>query len=196
MSKRQYTMRKRAASQEATRQRIVEATVDLHGSLGPKNTSISAVAKRAGVRRLTVYRHFPDEFALFSACSAHWLSQNPPPDPSAWMGIDDAEERSRAALAALYRYYRDTATMVRLIYRDAEEVEALQAPLQAFQAYIGMIGDDLVAAWRPKGRKPKPLVATVAHALAFTTWMTLGEAGLTDAQMARLVTDWIRATAR
>jgi len=195
MSQRPYKMQKRAASQDRTRQKIVEATVELHGSVGPKNTSISAVARRAGVRRLTVYRHFPDEFALFSACSSHWMSTNPPPDPAAWMGIADPERRTAAALTALYGYYRKNAAMIGLVFRDVAEVEALRAPVDAFVGYLRFVCDDIAAAWHPKGRKPQPLVATVAHAVAFSTWQSLGEPGMPDAKIVRLVLLWIAASA-
>src|SRR5438876_10397056 len=72
---RSYQMRRRAEAQEQTRLRITESAVALHGSVGPSRTSISAVAAHAGVRRSTVYRHFPDEAALFDACSAHWRTE-------------------------------------------------------------------------------------------------------------------------
>ena len=79
-------MRRRAEQVDRTRQRIVEATVELHGSVGPAATTIAAIAEAAGVTRLTVYRHFPDEDALFAARSAHWLARQQLPDPAAWPG--------------------------------------------------------------------------------------------------------------
>ena len=82
--KRPYRMQRRAELEQETRRRITESAVDLHGSLGPARTSMSAVAEHAGVRRSTLYRHFPDEQALFQACSAHWRAENPPPDLAAW----------------------------------------------------------------------------------------------------------------
>jgi AcrR family transcriptional regulator len=196
MEKRQYKMRKRAADQEHTRQRILEATVELHGSLGPKNTSISGVAERAGVQRLTVYRHFPDEFALFAACSSHWLGQNPPPGFETWAHIADPAGRTEAALGALNAYYRQTGSMLRLIYRDFEEVEALQGPVAGFQAYLDAIRDDLASAWCPKRRKPRLLTAAIAHGLAFSTWSSLSGLELNDSQISRLVLSWIEVTVR
>ena len=195
MKKRPYKMRKRAEDKRRTRERIVEATVELHGSVGPKNTTISAVAERAGVQRLTVYRHFPDEFALFSACSAHWSSLNPPPGFEEWGQIADPAGRTGAALSALYAYYRRTASMLRLVYRDRDEVEALAGPIEGFQAYLDAIRDDLAAAWKPKGRKPALLTAAIAHGLAFSTWSSLSGLGLSDPRMSRLVRGWIEATA-
>src|SRR5918996_4055938 len=88
-AKRPYRKRRRAELEDQTRLRITEAAVELHGRVGPARTTISAVADRAGVQRATVYRHFPDEDALFAACSGHWAAMNPSPDPSAWQAIRD-----------------------------------------------------------------------------------------------------------
>ena len=105
--RRPYRKRRRAQLEAETRLRITEATVDLHGSVGPARTTISAVADRAGVQRATVYRHFPDEDALFDACSSHWRAQHPLPDPAHWAKIDDPDERLRLALGELYDWYED-----------------------------------------------------------------------------------------
>jgi AcrR family transcriptional regulator len=194
MSKRNYRMRERAFSQERTRQRIVEAAAALHGSVGPKETSVSAVAREAGVQRLTVYRHFPDEASLFRACSSHWLSENPPPDPAAWQRLPDAGERSAAALDALYAYYRATEYMWSLVYRDRDEVPAMGESLSEFEAWLDAIRDDLASAWHPRGRKPKILMATIGHVLRFETWHSLAGLGLSDAQARDAAVGWIAAS--
>jgi Transcriptional regulator len=95
---RRYELKQRAASLAQTRQRIVDATVALHGSVGPARTTISAIAELAGVQRLTVYRHFPDELALFQACSGHWATLHPAPDPATWAEVADPAERLGGAL--------------------------------------------------------------------------------------------------
>src|SRR3954466_6401562 len=95
---RTYRKSRRAALEEQTRLRITESAVALHEELGPARTSISAIAERAGVRRSPVYRHFPDEDALFTACSTHWRAANPPPDLGGWAAIADAAERTQTAL--------------------------------------------------------------------------------------------------
>src|SRR5580765_4626015 len=96
--KRPYRMQRRAELDELTRRRITESTVALHEEIGPARTSISAIADRAGVRRSTVYRHFPDEDKLFAACSSHWRAANPAPDPGEWVAIEDPAERTERAL--------------------------------------------------------------------------------------------------
>jgi AcrR family transcriptional regulator len=192
MQKRGYTMKKRAESQEATRARIVDALVELHEELGPRNATISAIAERAGVQRLTVYRHFPDEVELFKACTSHWLELNPPPDPSDWSHIADGLERCRVALTALYRYFRATERMWTVSFRDETEVPALKGPMQGFRDHLGAIAADLLRAVKPKRRR-KETAATIAHALQFSTWASLAAEGLSDTTAAALVTSWIGA---
>src|ERR671915_1215643 len=99
---RKYEMKRRARRQEETRRRIIEATVELHQTVGMARTTISAIAEKAGVQRLTVYRHFPDERALFHACTGHWRAANPPPEPGPWSQIADPHERLGMALAEVY----------------------------------------------------------------------------------------------
>ena len=117
---RAYTLKKRAQQQAETRRRIVEAAVDLHGSVGPVKTTISMIAERAGVQRHTVYAHFPDERSLFMACSGRVMERDPLPDPGAWRAIDDRQDRLRAGLGALYAWYERNAELVACVLRDSE----------------------------------------------------------------------------
>ena len=117
---RKYELKKRAEHQEETRQRLVAATVELHETIGPARTTVSAIADRAGVERKTFYRHFPDPDAILDACSAHYRSLNPPPDPHDWLAIQDPHERLRHGLVAAYRYYRRNERMMANVLRDRD----------------------------------------------------------------------------
>jgi AcrR family transcriptional regulator len=198
MKKRPYTLKKRADSKDVTRARIVAATVELHEKLGPKNTTISAVAERAGVQRLTVYRHFPDETALFTACTSQWLEDNPPPDPAAWRDIADASERLSAALTAFYSYYRRTERMWAAAHRDENEVRALRAPMKKFRGYLDAVADELaggLVAGLTKGQSGR-IALTLRHAVQFETWRSLSSQGAGDAALVALVVEWISAIRR
>lgn len=194
MEKRKYKMTRRAQEQERTRQKIVAATMALHGSVGPKATTISAVAEKAGVQRLTVYRHFPDEESLFLACSTQWLSENAPPNISDWADQRNPQKRTAHALLSLYGYFGETRDMWQLVYRDIDQVPAMQRPLDEFHDYLSSIRDDLLAGWQPKGRKSQPLRATVGHVLRFDTWNSLKSQNLSDTQMTDLAICWILST--
>jgi AcrR family transcriptional regulator len=132
--KRSYRKKQRAADEERTRRRITEATVALHETVGPLRTTVKAVAERAGVQRATVYRHFADEHALYSACQRHWLARQRPPDPGPWARIADPEERLRTALGGLYGFYRDGEQMLHNLFRDEPHVESLQQMMPAVRA--------------------------------------------------------------
>jgi AcrR family transcriptional regulator len=190
--KRPYRMKKRAEAEEATRRRITESAVHLHGTVGPARTTVSALAQHAGVRRSTIYRHFPDEASLFAACTAHWRAQNPVPDIGAWAGIEDPDERLRAALRALYAYYRRTSTMMENLIRDEPVSELVRQHFAAYHGYLDAARDALVRGRRSRGRARARERAAIGHALAFPTWRSLAvDEGLDDAEatalMARLV---------
>lgn len=189
--KRPYRMSARAQAQAETRQRIVEAAMHLHEQIGPRATTISAIAERAGVQRLTVYRHFPDETAVFQACSSLWLNLNPLPDPADWSRIAAPEARAEAALNAFYRYYSGTRRMWTAAYRDVAETPALQEPMAEVAAYLDSVADGLAAAYDPKPPRGAPLDATLRHALAFSTWAELEGQGLSDADKTALALGWI-----
>src|SRR3954469_10270170 len=122
---RRYRKRLRAEQELQTRQAITQAAVKLHGTVGPARTTVSAIADEAGVQRATGYRHFPDERTLFRACSGHYMSLHPPPDPSGWAAIADPGARLRAALEEVYRWWDETEDMMSRVIRDEALVDAL-----------------------------------------------------------------------
>jgi AcrR family transcriptional regulator len=194
VQKRPYRMKRRAELEEQTRRRITESAVALHEELGPAQTTISAIAERAGVRRSTVYRHFPDEETLFAACSSHWRAANPPPDRRAWASVEDPAERTRAALHEVYAFYGRTEAMYVSLLRDEPLVPAVQRRLGDFHEYLLSIQDDLAAGRGLRGRRAQYVRAAIGHALAFPTWRSLTrEQGLGEDDavelMCRLVED-------
>ncbi|MCK5307483.1 MAG: TetR/AcrR family transcriptional regulator [Zetaproteobacteria bacterium] len=193
MKKRKYTKTRRAEQQEQTRARIVNATVALHEELGPAKTSIKAIAERAGVQRLTVYRHFPDENSLFLACSTQWLTLNPPPDYAEWEKFEQADVRNFEVLLAFYQYYRNTEKLWTKIYRDIEQVPAVRNVMVDFEAYLDTVRDGLLAPWGLKGKSKRQMSITLRHALRFSTWQSLECENLKDKQIADLVMGWIQA---
>jgi AcrR family transcriptional regulator len=186
--KRPYRKKRRAELEDQTRLRITESAMALHGSVGPARTSISAVAEHAGVRRSTVYRHFPDEAALFEACSGHWAQLNPVPDPTPWEVIDDPDERARRALSELYAFYARNERMLENVLRDEPVVPSMQRPLSAFRDYL-----DGVTRLLGEGRSRRQAVrAALGHAADFSTWRSLTRRhGLGDAAAAELMVQLI-----
>lgn len=192
MEKRKYTLKQRAAQRQGTRERIVDAAMRLHEEIGPAGTTVTAIADLAGVQRLTVYRHFADERALFEACSSKWFGLHGPPDVSE-IQSEDMEGRTRAMLCALFRYYRETERMWTAVYRDAEKSPAVAETLVPFERYLAQIRKELMAGRESRGSKR--VAATLAHVLRFSTWRSLAAQRLGDAAMADLACAWLRAAA-
>jgi AcrR family transcriptional regulator len=195
--KRPYRMKRRAELEEQTRRRITESTVALHEELGPARTSISAIAERAGVRRSTVYRHFPDEETLFAACSSHYRAANPPPDPRAWAAIDDPAARTETALRELYAFYGRTQDMYGSLLRDEPLLPIVQRLLRDFYGYLRTTQDALVAGRGLRGRAAARTRAAIGHALAFPTWHSLThEQGLAENDAVALMSLLVEGAAR
>lgn len=187
-------MRKRAEDIAETRERIVAAAVRLHGTVGPAATTVSALAAEAGVTRLTVYRHFPDDEALFAACSAHWAAGQVLPDPDAWSRIADPERRLRAALSDLYRFYREAEPMLTNVLRDEAVMPA--ALREGVAAADEQRRDLLLAPFAVRGACRRRLRAVLGHALAFWTWRSLClDQGLSDREAVQAMTALALATA-
>jgi AcrR family transcriptional regulator len=177
---RPYRMLRRAEQVDATRQRITEAAVRLHTTVGPAHTSIASVAEEAGVTRLTVYRHFEDLDALFVACRAHWTALDPPPDASAWPAVRDLEVRARRAFGELYDWYRRRGEELFPIARDTTSL-----PLSTQQARLAEndeLAAALVAGFAGPDARGRSLRAVAGHLADFMTWrsLTVGQ-GLDDA---------------
>jgi AcrR family transcriptional regulator len=188
--KRRYTLRVRSEHLAETRARIVEAIMRLHQEVGPRNTSVSAIAARAGVERLTVYRHFKDEAAMFAACSHRYFELNPPPDASAWGAERDPERRTGQALAALYSFFSRTWRMFEKVYRDVGEYPSLKKILEQFDAYLQSLADDLADAWgRGKGAARRRMI--LRHATRFATWQSFEADGVDDQQKITLMVEWL-----
>ncbi len=196
---RPYRKIERARREEETRLRITEAAVELHRTLGPANTKVTEVAKLAGVSRMTVYNHFPTEVDLFVACSTHWATQNPFPDPERWATIDDPCERLVSALKELYEWYGLKEDMLGKVFRDMPVVPSLAEVMDGlWSTYEDQLVRTLAHGWPvrraeaeagAKGKakaKAEALQATLRLVLNFNTWRVLTGSGLDDRRAAEL----------
>jgi AcrR family transcriptional regulator len=176
---RNYRQDRRAERQDETRQRIVEAAVELHQTIGPAATTFSEIARRADVGRVTVYRHFADEDSLAQACSGHYFAQHPAPDPAQWESIAQPVERLRKGLTDSYRYHRATEAMMTRALADSRE----HPVMRPYHAHWRHAADILAAPFHARGRRRTLLRAAIGLAISFDTWRTLvRDQGLDDVQ--------------
>lgn len=186
---RKYELRQRADAMAATRQRIVDAAVELHRTIGPARTTVVGIAAAAGVQRHTVYRHFPNEDDLFDACGTQYWAAHPWPDPQSWTAIAHGPTRLAQALEDLYAFYDDVEPMLANVLRDAETVPVVARALDPYRSYL----DDVTAVLVPR---LTPLTdAALSHATAFHTWQSLvRHNALTTTQAVRLMTTLVQTT--
>jgi AcrR family transcriptional regulator len=184
-------MGRRRVQLEATRQRITKAAFELHGTVGPAQTSISAVAELAGVQRHTVYNHFPDLGSLFRACTEHGLRVTRIPTGEAWGAIEDPASRLRYALGELYPYYRANARVVGNVIRDLPTMIRVGG-IEPFLEHMTELFSVLASGWSGDGPTQRLRMVAIGHAMAYQTWRSLTDNGLSDIEavdlMLRLVT--------
>ena len=187
-----YRLGRRIEHMEATRRRIAKAGFELHADVGPSRASISAIADRAGVQRHTVYRHFPDLASLIRACTAHGMSEVPPPDPEPWSRIADPIARLRAGLGEVYAYYRRNERLLANISRDVEVMPALVEGAETWIRHMGRIHAVISSGWGLRGRRRDDVVAAVGHAVDFGTWRSLARQGLDDTRAVEAMLAMVR----
>ena len=196
MTREQETGR-RDRRRERMRQRIIEATVELHQTVGMARTTISAIAEKAGVQRLTVYRHFPDERALFHACTGHWRAANPPPEPGPWSQIADPHERLEMALAEVYAYHRQTEPMMSNVVRDLQVHPLTREMAEPYFQHWERMRYVLATGWGVDEERLALLLGTIGHALDFQTWRSLvRQQGLSDQQAVEAMVGMMKCLTR
>jgi AcrR family transcriptional regulator len=195
-SKRKYELKQRAAEMADTRRRITEAAMELHGTVGPVRTTVSAIAERAGVQRHTLYRHFPTEDDLFLACSTHFAALNPRPDLEPWRAIADPRARLTRALDELYAYYERTGDMYANVMRDEPLVAAIGPRLASLRDYLSEAAEILAMGWHTRGGRRRLLDAALGHVVGFETWRSLiGQDCVTRADAVELAAGLVEAAA-
>ena len=180
-----------------TRRRIAEAAVELHRTVGPARTTVSAIAEKAGVQRHTYYAHFPELKDLYQACTAHHLEQNPLPDPSRWAEFSGPEERLRRALSEVYAFYGGNEALLTNVLRDTPLDPVLQENNVFLFRHWEAMRDTIADAFEASGERHEALLGAIALALDLQTWRTLvGQQGLEDDRAVELMVGMVRCLMR
>jgi len=194
---RKYEMKRRAERVQETHQRIAEAAMELHETVGPARTTVSAIAEKAGVQRHTYYAHFPELKDLYRACSAHHMERYPLPDPSRWAEISGPEERLTRALSEVYAYFGDNEALLTNVLRDTPLDPVLQENNIFFFRHWEAMRDTIADAFEAGGARREALLAAIALALDLQTWRTLvRQQGLDDDRAIELMVGTVRCLMR
>jgi AcrR family transcriptional regulator len=117
-------MDKRRAAVEATRRRILEATLALHAQKGIFGTSWQDIARRADVSVGTVYKHFPSLEELVPACGELVYAITRPPSlddaPEIFAGAGSIEERLERLVSELFDFYERGAPYIETDFQERQ----------------------------------------------------------------------------
>lgn len=180
---RKYSMDTRSAAVEETRNRIIEATMQLHDEQGISGTSMQDIAERAGVALATVYRHFPTVDDLVPACGGRNLELNPPPTRAVFESLESGEARIAALVKALHANY---ARGVRTYDVGFAEAVALPVVARFMDEFTNNIASLVAEAARPF--RPDTQGLSLATGLChFHVWRSLTQAGLSSEEATQSV---------
>lgn len=183
MAPRKYELGKRAESREATRERIIQATFELHRQKGVIATSVQDIAERADVALRTVYNHYPTIDDLVQDCGRKVTALLAPPTPAIFDGLVTLEARLRVMVDALFAMYERGGDYIGLARREQVKVRSL-APFVERDAHLrtGLAREAL-----------RPLI-TRAHAVRmvaglsdYYVWEALTQQEMTTHQAAEVV---------
>jgi AcrR family transcriptional regulator len=150
---RTYTLRDRATSSSATRQRILDAARDLYREQGVAATTLKAVAERADVSRGTILHHFEGADGLVEAVAIDLLAALELPDERILDGVEGDEARIRVFVDAVVRFF-ERSTVWWTVFESQMQRPELQALEAQYNATIGrlraaavghLVGDDRMA---------------------------------------------------
>jgi AcrR family transcriptional regulator len=194
-ARRSYRLGRRQATIDLTRERIVAAAFELHATVGPSRTSISAIASRAGVQRHTVYSHFASIDALYDACTTHGMTSMGMPTGASWPAIADPVERLRTGLTELTAWHRANASALQVIVSDVDPAAPPPASADPFMVRMTDLRSELARGWEVREVDRLPFQAVLEHAMAFATWHSLSGGGLTDRAAVELLVGIVQRVA-
>jgi AcrR family transcriptional regulator len=193
MSPRKYDMSRRASAAAQTRQRIIDATLALHGEQGIASTSWDDIAARAGVGVGTVYRHFPSLDELIPACGAVSMELVAPPEPRAvpalFAGLDAAQARLERLVREAFALYERGAPQLRAMRVEASFHPSVAEADRDVEASLSALVDAALEPWAvtPADR------AVVRAMIDLGTWQALRDQGLGPADAIAAVSEMLGA---
>jgi AcrR family transcriptional regulator len=182
MAPRGYTLKRRAESAAATRNRIVDAAAALYREHGVSGTTIQAVAERADVARGTVVNHFGGSDGLLEAVLDRAVEEIEYPSERDLAGATTPDARIRRYVDVMYRFFDRGSDWWQVFYADLQ-LPALQARERYFyevvaRFYEAALGD--LAQDRFMGAAARAFVD-------YAPWSTLKASGLSPDESVELI---------
>lgn len=133
---------------------------------------------------------------VFGACTGLYNERNPAPDLTQWLAEPDPITRLERGLRETYAYHCRTEKMMSVAEREVVTNPVLATLLEPMEEYWRQARDALTAGWGEPGSPRDEVAATIALAVALSTWKLLtGPQGLSDEQCVRLFLRSVQAQA-
>lgn len=183
---RRYTLGKRAESRDQVRERIMQATMQLHDEKGVAPTTFADIAERAGVGQATVHRHFPTVGELVRNCGVHvWQEMQPPmPDTAVavFAGASTLRERLGRLVAEIDAFYVRGSYRLKLAARDRELIPELDQFLTVVDMGLEALVRSALAPLEPSDR----VVRVAMTLIGLPVWLELRRLDLPADEAAEL----------
>jgi AcrR family transcriptional regulator len=188
LAPRKYTMDKRKAAVEETRQRIVEAALALHSEKGIFGTSWQDIAHRADVSVGTVYKHFPSLDELVPACGQLAYAILRPPSledaPQIFADATSLEERLGRLIEELFDFYERGAPYMETDFQERRLPAVVQWEAYMRATIAGLVREALVFAV-----PDEHMVQSVSALLDFSTFKSFVDREIQKEQAAKTISE-------
>ena len=199
MTPRKYSMDRRKAAVEQTRQRILEATLALHSEKGIFGTSWQDIAKRADVSVGTVYKHFPSIDELVPACGELMYAITRPPSledaPRIFAGAQSLEERLKRLTAELFAFYERGAGYIETDFQERRLPAVVEWEAYMRATIAGLVREALIPTGPDEGT-----VQAASALLDFSTFKSFLDRDIHKERAAKTINEvilcWIDCSRR
>jgi AcrR family transcriptional regulator len=178
MAPRAYSLGKRADTVEATRQRILDATMELYREQGIPATTLKGVAERADVSRGTIAHHFGTGDGLLGAVLDTILDSLDLPEPAAIEALDSLDARVRSFVGGMIEFQERTAHLWPIFEKELQRPEVQQREASYWAALARLQAATLGAGLRDDAAANAALLSVIHPATVGTFLWAFEQAGL------------------
>jgi AcrR family transcriptional regulator len=191
MAPRPYSMDRRSQQAAQTRDRIIDAAVQLFSEQGARATTMTAVGRKADVAPTTVFNHFATQELLVEAVIERLLVDVRAPDRTIFDGARSVTARLGVLSHEMFAFYERTSHWYYLLGDELTEVPAVARANAEFTRSMRELYDEALA-----GRGDGLLRKTLTGLIHPATFAALTSAGLSRDEAASVVADLLSSMAR
>ena len=184
-------MERRSTQVAQTRERILDAALELFSERGARGTTMNELARRADVSPTTVSNHFNTQESLIEAVVERIVLEVRIPDGTIFVGAPSVTGRLRILTRSMFEFFERTMHWFDLLGAELVEVPALARAQVAFWRSIHQLYVQALA-----GSEDDLLAKTTAGLLNPATFGAFKAAGMSVDEAAAVVAGLLAHQAR